>query len=223
MLTLATVERILVNVLPVIFAITLHEAAHGWVAWRRGDSTARDLGRVSANPLRHIDPIGTVLVPALMIIFTPYVFGWAKPVPVVFERLYRPRRDMALVALAGPVANLLMGIAWALVVRLAVVYHVQLGSLANPLVYMGLAGIFVNTIIMVLNLLPLPPLDGGRILVSALPPPLANIVSRVEPFGLLVMVALLASGTLWSVLGPPVGLVTELMGWVAGDVPASVL
>ena len=215
-------ERIAIMAVPVVLAITLHEAAHGWVAWRRGDPTARDLGRLSMNPLRHVDPVGTVLVPILMVIgskaagLEPVVFGWAKPVPVDMRRLFSPRRDMALVALAGPGSNLLMGFAWALVARFTVVYHASLGDVAAPLLYMAIAGIFANAIIMVLNLLPLPPLDGGRVLVCLLPLRAARAVSRLEPFGLIIMVIALVSGVLWAILGPMVSLTTSAMSFVAG-------
>lgn len=212
------IQKIAVFALPVLFAITVHEAAHGWMADRLGDSTARRLGRLSLNPLRHIDPVGTVLLPLLTLWIGGLVFGWAKPVPVAASHLRRPRRDMALVAIAGPASNLLMGIGWALVTRLAVHYHAVLGALTTPMIYMSLAGITINTILLVLNLLPLPPLDGGRVLVSLLPPRAAIAVARVEPFGLLILIALIAPPLhlLAALLSPPVGLVDGALRAIAG-------
>ena len=215
------IERIAIIATPIVLAITLHEAAHGWAAWRLGDSTARDLGRLSINPLKHVDPIGTVLVPLLMVIGSRaagmdlVVFGWAKPVPVNMAALFNPRRDMALVALAGPGANLLMGIAWALVAGIVVVYDAAMGAAARPLLAMATAGIVTNAIIMVLNLLPLPPLDGGRVLVSALPLKLARLVARLEPYGLILVVIALVSGVLWTVMEPLVRLAIAGMLLVA--------
>ena len=149
---LTLVQRFSVWLLPVLFAITLHEVAHGWAASRLGDNTAKSLGRLSLNPLRHIDPIGTLLVPGLLLALGGFVFGWAKPVPVDGSRLRHPRRDMALVAVAGPGANLVMALGWAMLLRLAVELPESLASVALPLGLMGKAGIAINSILMVLNL-----------------------------------------------------------------------
>lgn len=189
-------QLLVVLVPPLLLAITLHEVAHGWVALRCGDTTAKDLGRLSLNPLRHIDPIGTVLVPALLAVFGGFIFGWAKPVPVNYHRLRQPKRDMALVALAGPGSNLIMALGWGLV---AVTGH-SLGDtlpwLGEPLLLMGVAGIDVNVMLGVLNLVPIPPLDGSRVLVGILPDRYGLAMARMEPYGLIILVLLLTSGVL---------------------------
>ena len=208
---LTVTQRIAVLILPLLFAITLHEAAHGWMANRLGDSTARMLGRISLNPVRHIDPVGTIILPIGMFLLTGFIFGWAKPVPVNFGNLNRPRRDMGIVALAGPAANLLMMVLWALAMRLAVSLGDSALWLAQPLLLMGAAGILINAILMVLNLFPILPLDGGRVLASLLPPKLAAPFSRLEPYGLVILVVLLFSGVLGSVLWPLIGLVELLV------------
>ncbi|OQX46836.1 MAG: site-2 protease family protein, partial [Candidatus Sedimenticola endophacoides] len=147
MAELTTIQAITVLILPVLFAITVHEAAHGWVARRLGDHTASMLGRVTFNPLKHIDPVGTVAVPLLMYLFSGFLFGWAKPVPVDFRNLRNPRRDMALVAIAGPGSNLLMAIGWALAIKVGMLMGGELRWVALPLIYMGSAGIMINSIL----------------------------------------------------------------------------
>ncbi len=196
-------QLIAVYAIPVIFAITLHEAAHGFVAARLGDRTAQLQGRVSLNPLRHIDPIGTLLVPALILLASKaaggaILFGWAKPVPIVPSNLRSPRRDMGMVAAAGPLANLAMALGWGFALKLMSV----LGSDGEFLPRMAIAGILVNLGLAVLNLVPVPPLDGGRILTSLLPARLAAAFSRLEPFGLFILLALLATGVLGFVVAP---------------------
>jgi Zn-dependent protease len=202
----ALVQSLTISALPIIFAITLHEAAHGYAARHFGDPTAWMLGRISANPLRHIDPIGTLLVPAV-IVFTSYValdsvfiFGWAKPVPVNFGRLRNPKRDMLWVAGAGPAANLAMALAWALLFKLVTLMPIHAYSL--PLAEMARIGINVNIGLMVLNLLPLPPLDGGRIAVSLLPYPLAVRFSQLERWGFPILLVLLFTGLLGDIMRP---------------------
>lgn len=201
------VQQLAVWALPVLFAITVHEVAHGWVARQFGDPTAMMLGRLTLNPLKHIDPIGTVLVPVLLLFASGMIFGWAKPVPITVENLRNPKRDMALVAAAGPLSNLLMALIWALIMKLALVISAVAPGLALPLTYMGAAGITINLILMVLNLLPLPPLDGSRVVASLLPDPLAWKFNRLETYGLIILLGLLITGILGKVLWPPVILI----------------
>ncbi len=207
---LTAIQRIAGSILPILFAVTLHEVAHGWVARELGDRTAEQFGRLSWNPLRHIDPVGTVLVPALSFLLGGIVFGWAKPVPVTWENLRNPRRDMALVALAGPTANLVMLIGWVLLTRLALAGAEVIPFAAFPLIYMGLTGIMINSVLMVLNLLPLPPLDGSRVVSAMLPPRLAARYQGLERYGLVILLVLLASGLLGKVLLPLVGALESL-------------
>ena len=194
---LNTVQLVAIAIIPTLYAIVVHEVAHGWVAFRLGDSTAYTLGRLTLNPLKHIDLIGTILVPLILILTVGFAFGWAKPVPINFNNLHNPRRDMALVAAAGPVANLLMVIGWGIIIKLTSLLPDNIATLALPLLYMGMFGVFINTILMVFNLIPIPPTDGGRIVTSLLPTTLANQLNRLEPFGLLIILILLLSGILW--------------------------
>jgi Zn-dependent protease len=210
---LSLLQRIAVWVIPVLFAITVHETAHGWMALRLGDPTAKMLGRLSLNPIRHIDPIGTILVPGVMLMLGGFLFGWAKPVPITWENLRQPKRDMAWVAAAGPLSNLLMALFWALLVRLGLAMAEHSGDLAMYMMYSGVAGIFVNLLLMLLNLLPLPPLDGSRVVTSLLPGPLAYRYSRLEPYGFPILVILLITGILGKILWPLV--MMGLMGFAA--------
>lgn len=189
--------------LPVLFAITLHEVAHGWTARHFGDLTAEQAGRLSLNPLRHIDPVGTVLVPAVLLALGGFVFGWAKPVPVDPRRMGRPKRDMAVVAAAGPLSNLVMALAWAVVARIGLALLGEWEWAARPMLAMGYAGVVINLILMLLNLLPLPPLDGGRVVAGVLPDRIAHGYARIEPFGLFILLGLLFLGILSKILSGP--------------------
>ncbi|MGZ8155283.1 MAG: site-2 protease family protein, partial [Burkholderiales bacterium] len=220
------VQVIAVYAIPVLLAITLHEAAHGYVAMRLGDMTAYDAGRVSLNPVRHIDPVGTVALPLALLAIAKVVggggmlFGWAKPVPVNFANLRRPKQDMLWVAAAGPLSNLLMALMWAAMLKAGLSMPENYFSL--PLALMGAAGVFINVVFMVLNLLPLPPLDGGRMLVSLLPHRVARGVSRIEPYGFIILIVLLFTEVLGRVLWP---LIAATMSVIAGafGVPMSQL
>jgi len=199
------IQAITVYALPVLFGITLHEAAHGYVARMFGDPTAWQAGRISLNPIRHVDPVGTILVPLALLFSTKMLggsgllFGWAKPVPVDWSRLRNPKRDMAWVALAGPASNLVMAIIWAISLRLLA----ESGASASDFwARMAIAGVQVNLILMALNLVPLPPLDGGRIVCSLLPNQLAYQYSRIEPYGILILIILMLTGMLWFLLEP---------------------
>ena len=199
------ISTLFVFVIPVIFAVTIHEVAHGWVASRFGDQTARSMGRLTLNPIKHIDPVGTIVVPVIMYFASGFIFGWARPVPVNWRNLGHPRRDMALVAIAGPVANLLMLFFWAISAKIIMLSGSDSNYLTQLLLIMCSIGITINIVLMILNLFPLLPLDGGRVLTAMLPPNLAIPFSRLEPYGLIILVLLLVSGILWKILIPVIG------------------
>ncbi|MGE0081969.1 MAG: site-2 protease family protein [Thiohalomonadaceae bacterium] len=201
---LNAVQLFAVAAIPVLFAITVHEVAHGWMARRFGDPTALMLGRLTLNPLKHIDPVGTVLVPALLLFAGGFIFGWAKPVPVTQENLRHPERDMAWVAAAGPISNLIMALLWGLMIKLVLTVGDLFPAFVEPLLLMGQYGIVINLVLMVLNLLPIPPLDGSRVVAAFLPGPLAWRYNRFETFGLLIVAVLLFSGILGNIIGPPI-------------------
>lgn len=196
------VQKLAVMALPLIFAITVHEAAHGYVADRLGDKTARMLGRITLNPLKHIDWLGTVILPLGMFALTGFMFGWAKPVPVDTRNLRQPRRDMAIVAVAGPLANLVMAVAWGLLILIAAAMLQSYAWFAAPLIWMGAGGVFFNVILLVLNLIPLPPLDGGRVMVGLLPPKAAYHYAKIEPYGIPILLVLLLTGVLGVFIWP---------------------
>ena len=195
------IQTIAIYALPVLFAITIHEAAHGYAARHFGDRTAEMMGRLSLNPIRHIDLVGTIIIPALALALGGFLFGWAKPVPVDFRNLRQPKQDMLWVAAAGPASNLAMAIAWGLIFKFAV-HMDQANAFFDPLVYMAQAGVQINVVIMVLNLLPIPPLDGGRILVSLLPNRAAWQVARIEPYGLIILMLLIVTHLLSAIMLP---------------------
>ncbi len=209
-------QTIAIWAIPILLAITLHEVAHGWVAKQHGDPTAALLGRLSLNPFRHIDPLGTVLVPIILIVLVGFGFGWAKPVPVNFAQLRNPRRDMIRVAAAGPAANLVMALAWALVMKVGILMLDQSPWVATPLILAGQAGIIINLVLCLVNLIPIPPLDGGRILAGLAPPRFTPILEKVEPLGMLIVFGLIAVGGLTFILNPLLQFITSIIGRLFG-------
>ena len=204
-------QTLFIWIIPVLFAITLHEAAHGWVASKFGDHTARMMGRVTLNPVKHIDPVGTILVPAaLLIMSTGFIFGWAKPVPINFNALRSPKSGMIWVALAGPGANLIMAIGWLLVAYLAISVNIAI------LLKMAGAGIFINILLAVFNLLPIPPLDGSRVISALLPNPLAYRYNQLEQYGFFILIGLMFIGGFTYIVWPIVGLVLNWMSILSG-------
>ena len=210
---LSLLQLLAVAAIPVLFAITLHEVAHGWMARQFGDRTAEMLGRLTANPLKHIDPIGTVVVPAIALLTTGFLFGWAKPVPVAIRNLRNPRRDMMIVAAAGPGANILMAIFWAFFTKLATVSGLQ-GMTLQFFLTMGQIGVFINVILAVFNMLPIPPLDGGRVLSGLLPPRASARLDRIEPYGLIIVLAFIFLG--WRYFQPVIMSLRNLFFSMAG-------
>ncbi|HXH02524.1 MAG TPA: site-2 protease family protein [Candidatus Competibacteraceae bacterium] len=214
---LTLIQKLIVWIPPVLLAITLHEVAHGWVALQFGDPTAKTLGRLSLNPLRHVDPIGTVLLPLVLFFLGGFIFGWAKPVPVDLSRVPRPRHAMVWVALAGPAANVAMALVWALLLKLGLTLAPVLGWAGLPLYYMGVAGISINVVLAALNLLPIPPLDGSKVLMGILPPRLAWRMARLEPYGMLIVLLLLALGWLPLLLGPIIHFLHLILSLLLGN------
>jgi len=210
------IRLIAAGAIPVLFAITLHEVAHGWVAHKLGDSTAKMLGRLTVNPLRHIDPVGTVALPLGMLVFSmltigqPFAFGWAKPIPVNTRNLRQPRRDMAIVAIAGPLANFLMAVFWVLMLAVFA-YAIPDENIGDGFITMARIGLFFNLVLLVLNLLPIPPLDGGRVLAGLVPRSVADLLDRIEPYGFPILIGLMLLGVLDRVMWPVIDVLYSLL------------
>ncbi|WP_430008947.1 site-2 protease family protein [Methylophaga lonarensis] len=208
------IQKFIIWAIPVIFAITLHEVAHGWAALKLGDRTAQMMGRLTLNPVKHVDPLGTLLIPGVLLMVGGFIFGWAKPVPVTAQNLRSPKQDMAWVALAGPGANLVMGIFWALVAKAGLMLANNGVSVGEPMLFMGIAGVWINAILMLLNLLPIPPLDGGRVLMSILPGRWSWQLSRIEPYGFFILLGLLFFGILGLILMPMLQVILAMLASV---------
>ena len=210
------IDNIIYNIavwsLPVLFAITIHEVAHGWMASKLGDNTAKMLGRLTLNPFKHIDPIGTVVVPLAMVLLqTGFVFGWAKPVPVNMRNLNSPRKDMAIVAAAGPISNLIMAIFWVFIFKLGSAVITD-PNIAKGVIAMGQAGIIINLILFIFNLLPIPPLDGSKVLSGIVPSSVSAIMDKIEPYGLFIVIGLLYFGVLNTIISPVLDFFLKTIG-----------
>ena len=207
------VIKIVISAIPILLAITVHEASHGYAAKYFGDLTAEKMGRISLNPFKHIDPVGTILLPALTLFFGGVLFGWAKPVPVNFGNLRNPKKDMLWVAAAGPASNLVMAILWSMLLG-TIKYSLAHGSYSPAfpfLLQMCFVGVSINVVLMVLNLLPMPPLDGGRIAVSLLPNTYANKLAQVEKYGFAILIALMFTGVLNKIIGPVIDFFMQMI------------
>jgi Zn-dependent protease len=208
------IQTVALGAIPVLFAITMHEAAHGYVARHFGDMTAYQAGRISLNPLHHIDPFGTILLPLLTFAMGGILFGWAKPVPVNFAALRHPKQDMLWVAVAGPASNLAMALGWAFLYKMGLMFPENYFS--DPLLGMSMIGININVVLMVLNLLPLPPLDGGRVAVSLLPRRQAFQLAKIEPYGMFILIFLAVTPVLRFILIPPIELMLKFLSSLFG-------
>jgi Zn-dependent protease len=209
-------QTISVAAIPILFAITLHEVAHGWAARYFGDRTAEMLGRLSLNPIKHVDPMGTVAVPLLTLFFTGFLFGWAKPVPVNFNGLRRPKQDMVWVAIAGPASNIAMALIWAIILKLSLLAGATPDNALYFFARMAEIGVFFNVLLAVFNFMPIPPLDGGRVLRGLVSERFGKLLDRMEPFGLIIVVGLLYVGWLWALLKPLMTIIEGLILSVVG-------
>lgn len=214
---LSVIQKFILWVLPVLLAIIIHEVSHGWVACYFGDKTAKFAGRLTLNPVKHVDPIGTIVLPVMMFILqTGFLFGWAKPVPVDPRNFKKPLPHMAIVALAGPFSNLVMAFLWAIFVKLIIVFNPVVSMTNTALMYMGHIGIIMNLMLGALNLLPIPPLDGSRILAALIPRRYLPILARIEPFGFIILLALLLTNILWFILNPIISFSLHVITHVVG-------
>jgi Zn-dependent protease len=216
MTTLTFIQRLAISIIPLLFAITLHEVAHGWVASKLGDKTAQILGRLTLNPLKHIDLVGTIVVPITLFFLGGFIFGWAKPVPVNSRNFHHMRRDLMLVAIAGPLANFLMAIFWAFIAKLGIVLFAKGIASGIPITYMGQMGMAINLQLMILNLIPIPPLDGSRVLSTLLPPAIAYHYERLEPYSLLILIVLIATPMLAWIMTPSLMILWRLLATITG-------
>lgn len=224
----AAMQLIAIAIIPLIFAITLHEAAHGWVASKLGDKTALMLGRVTLNPAKHIDPIGTIVFPVITLLLSGFMFGWAKPVPVNFQNLHKPRSGMFFVAIAGPFANLIMAFIWGAIAKLSILIsvsdtHTTLKTIATFVHLSSQFGVLINCVFLMLNLLPIPPLDGSRIVSSVLPARIAWAYEKIEPFGIWILLGLLIFGILGLILWPSIQWLTTQISNLYGITPFHIL
>lgn len=208
---LTLIQKIAISALPLLFAITLHEVAHGFAAYLFGDQTAKLSGRLTLNPIKHIDLVGTILVPGFLLCFSNFVFGWAKPVPVDSRNIAKPRIEMPIIAFAGPLANFLMAFFWGAIAKVGYWLTATNPWLANPLIYMGEMGISINVVLGVLNCLPIPSLDGWHVLIYAISGRLSYTIVRLEQYGIFIFIILLVSGVISFVLAPPV---YWLINWI---------
>lgn len=217
-MNLTVIQQICISIIPILFAITLHEVAHGWCAYKLGDPTAKLLGRITINPIPHIDPIGTIAVPLVLGYMTNFqmIFGWAKPVPISPANFKNLRRDNALVAVAGPMANLLMALFWALCLKIVLMNHIEGSNVLQFLGYSARIGVLINIVLIALNILPIPPLDGSKVVSSLLPPKYAYHYDKVEPYGFLILMLLMVTNLLQYFLYPIMAVLLQFIGVLFG-------